>query len=35
MLIEGRDYPFDMKQFMKDIWRGIRLALRNTFWQLV
>lgn len=34
-LIEGKEYPFNLKQFIKDIIRGIRLALRNTLWQTV
>ena len=32
-LIEGREFPFSTSQFLKDAWRGIRLALRNTMWQ--
>lgn len=34
-IIEGKDYPFNLKQLMKDIVRGIRLALRNLLWQTV
>ena len=34
-IIEGREYPFDAKQLIKDAWRGIKLALRNTIWQTV
>ncbi len=34
-IIEGRDYPFSFKQLMKDIARGIRIALRNMLWQTV
>ncbi len=34
-ILEGKEYPFNFKQFMKDVWRGIRLALRNTIWQSV
>lgn len=34
-IIEGKDYPFSWKQLMKDIYRGIRLALRNALWQTV
>ncbi len=34
-IIEGKDYPFNFKQLMKDIARGIRLALRNMLWQTV
>ena len=34
-IIEGKDFPFDLKQLLHDIARGIRLALRNTLWQTV
>lgn len=34
-IIEGKDFPFSWGQFLKDIARGIRLALRNTLWQSV
>ncbi len=34
-IIEGNDYPFSIKQLMSDIWRAIRLALRNMLWQTV
>jgi CysZ protein len=34
-IIEERDYPFDISQFMQDIVRGIVIALRNTLWQTV
>jgi CysZ protein len=34
-LLEGREYPFSWPQLLKDIVRGIRLALRNTLWQTV
>lgn len=34
-IIEGKDYPFSFKQLMKDMVRGIRLALRNALWQTV
>lgn len=34
-LIDGKDYPFNMNQFLKDIARGIGIALRNTLWQTV
>ncbi len=34
-IIEGKDYPFSFKQLMKDIIRGIKLALRNMLWQTV
>ncbi len=29
----GNKYPFHFQQFMKDIWRGIVLALRNMMYQ--
>jgi CysZ protein len=34
-LLEGKDYPFNLRQMLKDIFRGIRLALRNALWQTV
>jgi len=34
-IIEGKEYPFNFKQLMKDIVRGIKLALRNMLWQTV
>ncbi len=34
-ILAGRDFPFSLKQLMKDIIRGIRLALRNLLWQTV
>lgn len=34
-IIEGKDYPFSFTQLLKDIIRGVRLALRNTLWQTV
>jgi CysZ protein len=34
-IIEEKDYPFDVKQLLKDIARGIKIALRNTLWQSV
>jgi CysZ protein len=34
-IIEGRDFPFSFPQLMKDAWRGILLALRNSLWQTV
>ena len=34
-ILEGKDFPFDGKQLLKDVLRGIRLALRNTLWQTV
>ncbi len=34
-IIEGRDFPLNMQQLMKDAWRGVRLAVRNSLWQTV
>ena len=34
-IIEGKDFPFSFRQLMKDIIRGIRVALRNALWQTV
>lgn len=34
-IIEGKEYPFSLPQLLKDIARGIRIALRNTLWQTV
>lgn len=34
-IIEGKEYPFNLGQLLRDIGRGIRLALRNTLWQTV
>ncbi len=34
-LLEGKDYPFSLIQLLKDIVRGINLALRNALWQTV
>jgi CysZ protein len=34
-IIEGKDFPFSFTQLLKDILRGIRIALRNMLWQTV
>ena len=34
-IINGKDYPFDIKQFGKDIIRGVAIAIRNSLWQTV
>jgi CysZ protein len=34
-IMEGKDFPFSFRQLMADIFRGIKLALRNTLWQSV
>ena len=33
--MEGKDFPFSFTQLIKDIIRGIRIALRNMLWQTV
>ncbi|MCW3088744.1 MAG: hypothetical protein JWQ78_2130 [Sediminibacterium sp.] len=34
-IIEGKDMPFSFMQLLKDIKRGIIIALRNSLWQTV
>jgi len=34
-IMEGSDFPFSFTQLIKDILRGIRIALRNMLWQTV
>ena len=34
-ILLGQDHTFNMGQFIKDIVRGISIALRNTLWQTV
>lgn len=34
-IIQGREYPFSMKQFLSDMARAIKIALRNMLWQTV
>ena len=34
-IIEGKDLPFDFSQILKDMLRGVRLAIRNCLWQTV
>lgn len=34
-IIEGKDFPFSLSQLLKDVVRGIKLALRNSLWQTV
>lgn len=34
-LLAGTDYPFSWPQLLKDMLRGIKLALRNALWQTV
>lgn len=33
-LATGKEYPFKMKQFVKDVWRGVRIALKNLIIEL-
>ncbi|WP_109694747.1 EI24 domain-containing protein [Chitinophaga deserti] len=32
-IMQGKDYPFNAAQLLKDLWRGIRLSLRNLLYQ--
>lgn len=34
-ILHGKDFPFSFKQLLKDMVRGIKLALRNSLWQTV
>jgi CysZ protein len=34
-IMEGKDFPFSFGQLLKDIARGVKLAVRNTLWQTV
>ncbi len=34
-IIEGKDFPFNLSQLMKDIVRGVKIAFRNGLWQTV
>lgn len=34
-ILEGKEFPLSFLQLMKDAWRGIKLAIRNTIWQTV
>ena len=34
-ILTGKEYPFDAKQTLKDIWRALLIALRNTAKQLL
>ncbi len=34
-IIQGKDFPFSFSQLLKDIVRGISIALRNLLWQTV
>ncbi|MEO7766492.1 MAG: EI24 domain-containing protein, partial [Ferruginibacter sp.] len=35
MIMKGNEFPFSFDQLLKDIARGIKLALRNAVWQTV
>lgn len=32
-IILNKEYPFVLSRFLRDVWRGIRIAFRNLFWQ--
>ncbi len=34
-IIQNKEYPFNFKEFAKDIGRGIAIAIRNALWQTV
>ena len=34
-ILEGREFPFSFPQLFKDMWRGVKIALRNLLWQTV
>jgi CysZ protein len=34
-IIEGKDIPFNFRQLLKDMLRGIKLSARNSLWQTV
>lgn len=34
-IMEGHEFPFSFTQLLKDIARGVRIALRNALWQTV
>jgi len=34
-ILHGREYPFNFKQLLKDMLRGISIAVRNALWQTV
>ncbi len=34
-IIEGKEFPFSFTQLLRDIARGIKIALRNLLWQTV
>lgn len=34
-IISGKEFEFSTQQMLKDAWRGIKIALRNSLWQTV
>lgn len=34
-IIEGKEFNFELRQFIQDVIRGIRMAIRNSLWQTV
>lgn len=34
-ILTGEEYPFDLHQFLKDILRGVLLAIRNALFQMI
>jgi CysZ protein len=34
-ILEGKTVPFNFSQLLKDVVRGVKIALRNTLWQSV
>ena len=34
-IITGKEYPFDIQQLMRDVSRGVLIALRNLFYELL
>jgi CysZ protein len=34
-IINHQDYPFSFRQLGSDMWRGVRLAIRNALWQSI
>ena len=34
-IIEGKTFDFQLKQYLSDVIRGVKVAVRNTVWQLV
>jgi CysZ protein len=34
-LLQGKEYPFSWPQLVKDMSRGVRIAIRNSLWQTV